>query len=162
MAADVVAVLDALGVDQAHVMGLSMGGMIVQTLAIEHPGRLRSMTSVMSTTGEPDVGQSSPEARARLFGAAGDRPRLGHRQPPRRPAHLGQPGLVDEEEQARNAGEAYDRGFDPAGVGRQIWASRRAAPRADASARVPVSDAGASTAAPTRSSTRAAAGARPS
>src|SRR5690349_11100063 len=69
MAADVVAVLDALGVERAHVMGLSMGGMIVQTLAIDHPDRLRSVTSVMSTTGELDVGQPSPEARSRLFGA---------------------------------------------------------------------------------------------
>ncbi|HMK12256.1 MAG TPA: alpha/beta hydrolase, partial [Acidimicrobiales bacterium] len=68
MAADVIAVLDAVGVEQAHVMGLSMGGMIVQTLAIEHAGRLCSVTSVMSTTGEPDVGTSTPEAQARLFG----------------------------------------------------------------------------------------------
>ena len=61
MAADCVAVLDALDVKRAHVWGMSMGGMIVQTLAIEHADRLRSMTTVMSTTGEPGVGQSTPE-----------------------------------------------------------------------------------------------------
>ena len=67
MAADAVAVLDAVGVERAHVMGLSMGGMIVQTLAIEHPNRLRSMTSVMSTTGDADVGQSTPEALKQIL-----------------------------------------------------------------------------------------------
>ena len=62
MAADAVAVLDDLGVDRAHVMGVSMGGMIVQTMAIEHPDRLLSMTSVMSTTGDRDVGNPSDTA----------------------------------------------------------------------------------------------------
>jgi pimeloyl-ACP methyl ester carboxylesterase len=132
MAADVVAVLDALGVQRAHVMGLSMGGMIVQTLAIEHPDRLRSMTSVMSTTGEPDVGQATPEARARLFGPpATDRSSAV--------ANLleglriwGSPGKVDEEAQARYAAEAFDRAFDPAGVGRQIIAVGASGSRAEA------------------------------
>jgi pimeloyl-ACP methyl ester carboxylesterase len=68
MAGDAVAVLDHLGIDRAHVVGSSMGGMIVQTMAIEHPDRLLSMTSVMSTTGDPDVGRPSPAAR-RLFTA---------------------------------------------------------------------------------------------
>src|SRR5437763_7826708 len=67
MANDAVAVLDALGVDRAHVMGLSMGGTIVQRLAIDHSARLLSMTSVMSGTGEPEYGQSSPEALAVLM-----------------------------------------------------------------------------------------------
>ena len=66
MAADGVAVLDALGVERAHVMGLSMGGMIVQVMAIEHRDRLLSMTSVMSRTGEPGYGDSTPEAFALL------------------------------------------------------------------------------------------------
>ncbi len=131
MAADVVAVLDDLGIDRAHVMGLSMGGMIVQTLAIEHPERLRSMTSVMSTTGELDVGESSPQARERLFGApATDRESAIAN-------HLaglriwGSPGKVDEDAQARFAGEAYDRAFDPAGVGRQIMAVTASGSRAE-------------------------------
>ena len=66
MAADAIAVLDAVGAERAHVMGLSMGGMIVQRLAIEHPERLLSLTSVMSRTGEPQYGESSPEALAIL------------------------------------------------------------------------------------------------
>src|SRR6187549_439838 len=66
MARDALAVLDAVGVERAHVMGLSMGGMIVQRMAIDHPGRVLSLTSVMSRTGEPEHGQSSPEALAVL------------------------------------------------------------------------------------------------
>ena len=60
MADDAFAVLDANGVERAHIMGLSMGGMIVQTMAIEHPERVLTMTSVMSTTGEPEYMKSSP------------------------------------------------------------------------------------------------------
>ena len=93
MAADAIAVLDAAGVQRAHVIGLSMGGMIVQTMAIEHPERLLTMTSVMSTTGEPGYGASSPEAYAAADRAAGHRPRLGHRARRRRAADLGQPRL---------------------------------------------------------------------
>jgi pimeloyl-ACP methyl ester carboxylesterase len=66
MAADGLAVLDDLGIERAHVMGVSMGGMIVQTMAIERPERLLTMTSIMSTTGDPDVGQSSEEGRKRF------------------------------------------------------------------------------------------------
>ncbi len=66
MAADGMAVLDALGIAQAHVAGSSMGGMIVQTMAIEHPDRVRSLTSVMSTTGEVDYGMPDPDCLAGL------------------------------------------------------------------------------------------------
>ncbi len=131
MAADVIAVLDALAVDRAHVMGLSMGGMIVQTLAIEHSPRLRSVTSVMSTTGEPDVGQSTPAAQARLFGPpATDRASAiaNHLEGLR---IWGSPGKVDEEAQARHAGEAFDRAFDPPGVARQIMGVMASGSRAN-------------------------------
>jgi len=57
MAADTVGLMDALGFDSAHFVGASMGGMIAQTLAIEYPARVRSLTSIMSTTGNPAVGQ---------------------------------------------------------------------------------------------------------
>ena len=77
---DGIAVLDAIEVERAHVMGLSMGGMIVQMMAIEHPDRLLSMTSVMSRTGEPDFGQSTPEAFALLTAP----PRHGSRSVRRR------------------------------------------------------------------------------
>ena len=60
MAADGIGLLDCLGIESAHVVGASMGGMIAQTMAIEHPDRVRTLTSVMSTTGEPDVRHARP------------------------------------------------------------------------------------------------------
>ncbi len=122
MADDAVAVLDAAGVDRAHVMGLSLGGMIVQHLAIHHRDRLLSMVSVMSRTGEPGYGQSTPEALARLTGApATDRASAiaisieGLRI-------WGSPEFADEDRWAADAGRAFDRAFDPAGVSRQYFA----------------------------------------
>lgn len=122
MAADAVAVLDAVDAERAHVMGLSMGGMIVQQLAIHHRDRLLTMTSVMSRTGEPEYGQSTPEAYAQLTAppavgrdGAIERSVAGARV-------WGSPGLVDEDRVAAMAGAAYDRANDPAGVGRQFFA----------------------------------------
>src|SRR5213079_3220984 len=62
MADDAVAVLDAAGVRKAHIAGVSMGGMIVQRMALDHPDRVLSMTSIMSTTGAQDAFKSTPEA----------------------------------------------------------------------------------------------------
>ncbi len=67
MAADGLGLLTALEIRQAHVVGASMGGMIAQTMAIEHPERLLTLTSMMSTTGEPEFGQSTPEALQALL-----------------------------------------------------------------------------------------------
>ncbi len=67
MASDTVGLLDHLGIDRAHLAGASMGGMIVQTMAIEHAARLRSVTSIMSTTGDQSVGQATPEAMGALL-----------------------------------------------------------------------------------------------
>ena len=79
MVADGIAVLDALGVAKAHVMGLSMGGMIAQNMAILHPDRLLTMTSVMSSTGEAEYRKSTPRA-AELLTAAGATDRDGYVQ----------------------------------------------------------------------------------
>ena len=67
MAGDTVGLLDALSLDSAHLVGASMGGMIAQTVAIEHSNRVRSLTSIMSSTGDPAVGQSTREAMAALL-----------------------------------------------------------------------------------------------
>lgn len=77
MARDAVGLLDALGIDKAHVVGASMGGMIAQTLAIHHPARLLSMTSIMSTTGARGLPMPHPQARKALM------------QPPPKGAHPG-------------------------------------------------------------------------
>ena len=66
MARDAVGVLDALGIAKAHIMGASMGGMIAQMVAALHPDRVLSLTSIMSTTGNPMLPPASPEAMAVL------------------------------------------------------------------------------------------------
>ncbi|MGD9999581.1 MAG: alpha/beta fold hydrolase [Ilumatobacteraceae bacterium] len=139
MAADAIAVLDAEGIERSHVMGVSMGGMIVQTLAVEHPQRLLSMTSIMSHTGEPGYGGSTPEAMARLT-APPSTDRESHVQ-----RHIeglrvwGSPEYADESRWRRDAERAFDRSFRPDGVGRQFVAIGASPPRADAlrSVRVP-------------------------
>ncbi|MEN9505182.1 MAG: hypothetical protein RI958_1108 [Actinomycetota bacterium] len=131
MAADGIAVLDALDVERAHVMGVSMGGMIVQSMAIEHPHRLLSMTSVMSSTGEPDHGAPSPEAFA-LLTAAPATDRESHVQ--RTIAGLrvwGSPEYADEARWRLEAERAFDRAFRPDGTARQFFAIRASGSRAE-------------------------------
>ncbi len=136
MAADAVAVLDALGVERAHVMGLSMGGMIVQTLAIEHRDRLRTMTSVMSSTGEVEYRQSSPRAWE-LLTAPGATTREEYVQQWIDGLHeWGSPEFADEARWRADAERAFDRCFDPAGVGRQFEAVGRSGSRAEALTKV--------------------------
>lgn len=123
MAADVVAVLDDLGVERAHVMGLSMGGMIVQQLAIDHPERLLTMTSVMSRTGEPGYGDSSEEALAFLLAKpATSREAYIESQLAGLRIYGSKPEWIDEDAIRARAGAAYDRCFHPEGVGRQMLA----------------------------------------
>jgi pimeloyl-ACP methyl ester carboxylesterase len=123
MALDALAVLDAVGVERAHVMGLSMGGMIVQRLAIDHPHRLLTMTSVMSRTGEPDYGQSSPEALAVLMSPpATSREEHIERHVAAIATYGSTPEWVDEAETRARASAAYERCFDPGGVARQMAA----------------------------------------
>jgi pimeloyl-ACP methyl ester carboxylesterase len=129
MAADAVAVLDANEVERAHVMGLSMGGMIVQTLAIEHPDRLLTMVSAMSSTGEPGYGAATPEAFARLTG-----PRPTDRESAIA-AHIdglriwGSPEFADEARWRADAERAFDRAFRPDGYARQYLAVRASGER---------------------------------
>lgn len=122
MADDAIAVLDAAGVTRAHVMGLSMGGMIVQHLAIHHPDRLRSMVSVMSHTGEPGYGTSTPEARAQLTAPPPTDRESAIANSLASQRIWGSPEFADEERCAAGAARAFDRAFDPAGVGRQYLA----------------------------------------
>jgi pimeloyl-ACP methyl ester carboxylesterase len=128
---DAVAVLDDLGIDRAHVLGLSMGGMIVQQLAIDHRDRLLTVTSVMSTTGEPGYGEATPEALAALLAPA---PTDGDEYVRQHIAGLriwGSPAFADEGRWRAAAERAYKRCFDPEGQTRQYLALRASAPRAD-------------------------------
>jgi pimeloyl-ACP methyl ester carboxylesterase len=132
MANDAIAVLDELGIATAHVMGCSMGGMIVQQLAIDHPDRLLSMTSIMSSTGERDVGQSTPEAAAILFGPpATDRESAIARHVEGNRIY-GSPAQFDEARLAEAGAAAYDRCFNPNGVTRQMLAVAASGRRTDA------------------------------
>ena len=124
MADDVVAVLDAIGVERAHVMGVSLGGMIVQRLAIDHPDRVRTLTSVMSRTGEPGYGDSSPEALAILLGPPPASREEAIEQHVKGIAVFGsKPEWIDDERTRARAAAAFDRCFCPEGIGRQMGAA---------------------------------------
>lgn len=123
MAADAVGLLDVLGLDSAHIVGLSMGGAIAQTMAIEYPGRVRSLTSMMSTTGDLAVGQAKPEALRTLAGPPPVSRQDAIDQMVRAVRALGSPGFeTDEAAVADRAGRSYDRAHDPLGVARQAVA----------------------------------------
>jgi pimeloyl-ACP methyl ester carboxylesterase len=121
MAADAVGLLDALDIPAAHVVGASMGGMIVQMMAIEHADRVLSMTSIMSTTGANDVGQPDPAAIGALL-APPPTDRVGAIEATVATSRVIAGSLFDEDEARGRAAEAFDRCFHPAGPAFQIAA----------------------------------------
>jgi pimeloyl-ACP methyl ester carboxylesterase len=123
LAADGVAVLDALGLSSAHVLGVSMGGMIAQGIAIEHPDRVRTLVSVMSTTGDPSIGQPRPDITERLLSPRPPDKAASVEQSVAMARAISSPAFGFDEEQTRVRMSAdYDRGNHPDGAGRQIAA----------------------------------------
>jgi len=123
MAADCIGLLDALGIERAHIVGASMGGAIGQEMAIHHPERMRSFTSIMSTTGNPALPPPTPEAMAVLFSPT----------PLTFDAYLphyrkvwrvlrGPDFPLDEARDAERAQLIFLRGLNPGGVARQLAA----------------------------------------
>jgi pimeloyl-ACP methyl ester carboxylesterase len=123
MAADAVAVLNALDLPSAHVLGASMGGMIAQAIAIEHPDRVRSLTSAMSSTGDPGAGQPRADITDMLLSprpadkAANVAQSVALARATSSPAF----GFNEARTRARMSAE-YDRGNHPEGAGRQLAA----------------------------------------
>jgi pimeloyl-ACP methyl ester carboxylesterase len=131
MAADALGLLTGLGIERAHIVGSSMGGMIAQTLAIEHPERTITLTSIMSSTGESEFGRSTPAAAEAL----------------RTPPPADREGYIDASAQksliwssrryadlsaARElAAASYDRCYYPEGRGRQLAAIIASGSRAE-------------------------------
>jgi len=123
MARDTGALLDALGLDSAHLVGASMGAMIAQTVAIEHPDRVRSLTSMLSTTGDPAVGHPSEAALSVLFAPPASSREEAIERAVATYRVTGSPGFdFDEEGIRERAGIAYDRAHDPSGSTRQLVA----------------------------------------
>jgi len=123
MADDAVGLLDALGIEKAHICGMSMGGMIAQAVAINHPKRILSLISIYSTTGNPELPPPTPEAMEVLLTPP----------PLEREANIEHtlkffrwitgPGFSFDEEWSRKlAAQAYDRAFYPMGAARQFAA----------------------------------------
>lgn len=128
MAADAVAVLDDLGIDRADIVGASMGGMIAQHLAIEHPTRVRSLTSIMSTTGDRSVGQADPQVSMALLAPAPE-DRDGAIERGVTLARMIAGPLFDEAETRQRAAEAYDRSNHPIGAAFQLAAIAKSGDR---------------------------------
>jgi pimeloyl-ACP methyl ester carboxylesterase len=123
MAADGMAVLDHLGIERADICGMSMGGMIVQTMALEHPDRVRSVTSVMSTTGSRRVGWQHPSLIPRLLKSPGRGREAYADATATFWSYIGSPGYPSDLEEVRTrALETYDRGISASGVLRQMMA----------------------------------------
>ncbi|PRZ42188.1 pimeloyl-ACP methyl ester carboxylesterase [Antricoccus suffuscus] len=132
MAGDAVGLLNALDIRTAHVVGASMGGMIVQCMAIEYPNRLRSMTSIMSTTGDRSVGRPSQAAMTVLLAPPATDREGAIARAVESAKVIGSPGFDrDDDVIKERAALAFDRAFDPVGGARQLVAIQASGDRTE-------------------------------
>lgn len=137
MALDTVGLMDALDISRAHVCGLSMGGMIAQTMAIMHPQRMLSLSSMESTSGAPGLPPAQPEVlEVMLQPAPADRKDFIAYMVKLHGLFAGRKETFDARLQAEISGQAYDRSFYPPGVARQYAAILTAVDRTEALSRV--------------------------
>jgi pimeloyl-ACP methyl ester carboxylesterase len=122
MADDLDALIVALGVSAAHVVGVSMGGFIVQETAIRHPGHVLSVASIMSSTGDRSVGTSKPEALAMIFAPTPTDREAAIEHALAIWRVIGSPKYLDQAHIRAQSEEAWDRDHDAAGVARQAVA----------------------------------------
>jgi pimeloyl-ACP methyl ester carboxylesterase len=123
MADDTVGLMDYLGIEAAHLVGASMGGMIAQCTAIGHPDRVRSLCSIMSTTGSRRVGHPSYKTFGLLLGKPPREREAAIERVIKTFKTIGSPGYPFEEERIRAiAGRSFDRGHSQAGIARQLHA----------------------------------------
>ncbi len=123
MADDAIGLLDALKIDKAHICGASMGAMIVQVIAVRYPSRVLSLTSIMGSTGNPDLPQPKQEAmKVILKPAPTEREAYIEESVKRWRALYGTGFPFDEERRQKMATRAYDRSFYPQGFARQLAA----------------------------------------
>ncbi len=125
MADDAIGLLDALDIPSAHIVGASMGGMIAQNLAAAYPAQVRSLTSIMSTSGHRSIPGADPLVSRHLFLSAPKQPDreavIAHRA--RTIELIGSPAFpIDEETRREMAAISFDRSYYPAGFGRHVGA----------------------------------------